>query len=96
MEVLVKITSKGQVTIPKKMRELLGTNVVRFRVEKGKIILEPVRDVGGIFKKICQKASFSFGLLDCFLCIKVRKQKGKLLTFDQQLQQKCLQLKEFQ
>ncbi|WP_022853997.1 AbrB/MazE/SpoVT family DNA-binding domain-containing protein [Thermodesulfatator atlanticus] len=55
MEALAKITSKGQVTIPKKMRELLGTNVVRFRVEKGKIILEPVRDVGGIFKKYVKK-----------------------------------------
>ena len=55
MEVLVKITSKGQVTIPKKMRELLGTNVVRFRMVEGKIILEPVRDVGGIFKKYVKK-----------------------------------------
>jgi len=55
MEALVKISSKGQVTIPKKMRELLGTNVVRFRVVEGKIILEPVRDVGGIFKKYVKK-----------------------------------------
>ena len=55
MEALVKITSKGQVTIPKKIRELLGTNVVRFRVIEGKIILEPVRDVGGIFKKYAKK-----------------------------------------
>jgi len=30
-------------------------------------------------------------LLDCFLCIKARKQKGQLLTFDQRLQQRCLQ-----
>ncbi len=55
MEALVKITSKGQVTIPKKMRELLGTNVVCFRVVEGKIILEPVRDVGGIFKNYVKK-----------------------------------------
>ncbi len=55
MEALVKITSKGQVTIPKKMRELLGTNVVRFKMVEGKIILEPVRDVGGIFKKYVKK-----------------------------------------
>jgi len=55
MEVLVKITSRGQVTIPKKIRELLGTNVVRFRVIEGKVVLEPVRDVGGIFKKYVRK-----------------------------------------
>ena len=56
MEALVKITSKGQVTIPKKFRDLLGTNVVRFRMVEGKIILEPVRDVGGIFKKYVEKS----------------------------------------
>jgi len=35
--------------------------------------------------------SKGLSLLDCFLCIKARKQKGKLLTFDQRLQQKCPQ-----
>ena len=33
--------------------------------------------------------SKGLSLLDCFLCIKARKQKGKFLTFDQRLQQKC-------
>ncbi|WP_457755767.1 AbrB/MazE/SpoVT family DNA-binding domain-containing protein [Thermodesulfatator indicus] len=51
MEAMLKIFSKGQVTIPKKMRQILGTDLVRFRVVEGKIILEPVRNVGGIFKK---------------------------------------------
>ncbi len=55
MEVLVKITSKGQVTIPKRIRNMLGTDLVKFRVEGGKIILEPVRDVGGIFKDYAKK-----------------------------------------
>lgn len=55
MEALVKITSKGQVTIPKKIRELLGTNLVRFRVIEGKVVIEPVRDVGGVFKKYVKK-----------------------------------------
>ncbi len=35
--------------------------------------------------------SKGLSLLDCFLCVKARKQRGKLLTFDQRLQQKCLQ-----
>jgi AbrB family looped-hinge helix DNA binding protein len=56
MEVLVKITSKGQVTIPKKIRDLLGTDVVRFKVIEKQVILEPVRDVGGIFRKYVKKS----------------------------------------
>ena len=51
MEVMAKITSKGQVTIPKKMRDMLGSDVVRFRIENEKIVLEPVRDLGGVFKR---------------------------------------------
>ena len=51
MEAIAKITSKGQVTIPKKMRDMLGSDVVRFRVEGERIVLEPVRDLGGIFRK---------------------------------------------
>ncbi|HDD44785.1 MAG TPA: AbrB/MazE/SpoVT family DNA-binding domain-containing protein [Candidatus Desulfofervidus auxilii] len=39
MEALIKITSKGQVTIPKKFRDLLRTNIVRFRMVEGKIVL---------------------------------------------------------
>ena len=55
MEVVVKMTSRGQVTIPKKIRELLGTDVVRFRVMEGKVVLEPARDVGGTFRKYVRK-----------------------------------------
>ena len=55
MEVLVKITSKGEVTIPKRIRNILGTDLVKFKVEGGKIILEPVRDIGGIFKDYTKK-----------------------------------------
>ncbi len=51
MEAIAKITSKGQVTIPKKMRDMLGSDVVRFRVEGERIVLEPVRDLGGVFRK---------------------------------------------
>ena len=56
MEILAKITSKGQVTIPKRIRNLMETDLVKFRVEGGKVILEPVRDVGGIFKEYAKKA----------------------------------------
>jgi len=55
MEALVKISSKGQVTIPKKFREFLGTNLIRFKVIEGRIVIEPVKDVGRIFKKYVKK-----------------------------------------
>lgn len=29
-------------------------------------------------------------LLDCFLCVKAKQRKGKLLTFDEKLQKKCV------
>ena len=51
MEYLAKITSKGQVTIPKKIREMLGSNVIRFTIKDGRIYLEPIRDVGGALRK---------------------------------------------
>ena len=56
MKVLVKISSKGQVTVPKKIRELLGTNLIEFKVIEGKVVIEPVRDVGGILKKYVKKS----------------------------------------
>jgi AbrB family looped-hinge helix DNA binding protein len=59
MEKLVKISSKGQVTIPKKIRKFLGTDLIKFKIVNEKIIIEPVKDVGGIFKKYVKK-SLSF------------------------------------
>ncbi|HHL39907.1 MAG TPA: AbrB/MazE/SpoVT family DNA-binding domain-containing protein [Deltaproteobacteria bacterium] len=43
----VKITSKGQATIPKEIRDILKTDVVEFEVVDGKVILKPVLSVGG-------------------------------------------------
>jgi len=33
--------------------------------------------------------SRGLSLLDCFMCVKAWKQKGKILTFDQKLKRKC-------
>jgi len=55
MEYLAKITSKGQVTIPKKIREMLGSDMICFKVKEGKVYLEPIRDVGGALKKYAKK-----------------------------------------
>ncbi|MBI5739829.1 MAG: AbrB/MazE/SpoVT family DNA-binding domain-containing protein [Nitrospirae bacterium] len=43
----VKITRKGQVTIPKEIREKLKTNTVYFEVVDDTVIVKAVKDVAG-------------------------------------------------
>ncbi len=50
-----KITKKGQVTIPAKFRKKLNTNIVKIKMEGGKVIIEPYRKLGGIFHKYAIK-----------------------------------------
>ncbi|GER94861.1 AbrB family transcriptional regulator [hot springs metagenome] len=47
----VKITSKGQVTIPKKIREKLKTNTVYFEMKNDTVIVKPVRDAAGSLRE---------------------------------------------
>jgi AbrB family looped-hinge helix DNA binding protein len=51
----VKITKKGQVTIPKKIREKLKSDVVSFEVEEGKVVVKPIRSVAGSLQKYGRK-----------------------------------------
>ena len=43
----VKITRKGQVTIPKEIRDKLKANAVYFEVEDDIVMVKPVRDAAG-------------------------------------------------
>ena len=43
----VKITQKGQVTIPKEIREKLKASAVYFEVENDTVMVRPVRDAAG-------------------------------------------------
>lgn len=51
MSVTAKITSKGQITIPRQIRKVLTTDTVEFEVEEGKVVLIPVRSVAGSLAK---------------------------------------------
>jgi AbrB family looped-hinge helix DNA binding protein len=47
----VKITQKGQVTIPKEIRERLKANAVYFEVEDDIVMVKPVRDAAGSLRE---------------------------------------------
>lgn len=51
MTTAVKITQKGQVTIPKEIREKLKTDAVYFEVEGDMVIVRPVKDAAGSLKQ---------------------------------------------
>ncbi len=50
MAYTAKITSKGQVTIPRAIRETLKGDVVEFQVAEGQVILKAVKSVGGALR----------------------------------------------
>jgi AbrB family looped-hinge helix DNA binding protein len=47
----VKITRKGQVTIPKRIREFLKSDVVEFDVIDNKVVVVPVESTAGSLRK---------------------------------------------
>ena len=47
----VKITRKGQVTIPKEIREKLKANAVYFEVKDDIVMVKPVRDAAGSLRE---------------------------------------------
>ncbi|MCX5815016.1 MAG: AbrB/MazE/SpoVT family DNA-binding domain-containing protein [Proteobacteria bacterium] len=55
MTITAKITSKGQVTIPKRIREVLKGNVIEFEVVDEKVIIKPVMSIGGSLKKYAKE-----------------------------------------
>lgn len=46
-----KVTSKGQVTIPKEIRNYLDSKVVEFKIENDKVIIQAVKKVAGKLKR---------------------------------------------
>lgn len=60
MSMTVKITQKGQVTIPRKIREKLRSEVIEFDVVKDQVIVRPLISVAGSLKAYAKKASVPF------------------------------------
>ena len=52
---VAKITRKGQLTIPAEFRKKLGTDVVEIVMEGDKIIIKPVKKLGGILHRYAMK-----------------------------------------
>lgn len=58
----VKITLKGQVTIPKEIREKLKANAVYFEVDGNTVIVKPVRDAAGSLSEYAGKVRHGVSL----------------------------------
>jgi len=45
-----KITSKGQITLPKEVRDFLHTDIITFEIVDNKVVIRPINKVGGSLK----------------------------------------------
>jgi bifunctional DNA-binding transcriptional regulator/antitoxin component of YhaV-PrlF toxin-antitoxin module len=50
-----KITRKGQVTLPKKIREVLKSDLIAFEAEGESVSVIPIREVGGTLSRYALK-----------------------------------------
>lgn len=55
-----RLTKKGQLTLPKKIRDKLNSDAVVFEIVDDKVILRPVRSVAGALRKYA-KGLIPFG-----------------------------------
>ena len=53
----VKITQKGQVTIPKRIRDKLNATSVYFEVVNDEVVVRPVRDAAGSLSEYAGKVT---------------------------------------
>ena len=60
MATTAKITPKGQVTIPRKIREKLKTEVIEFDIVKDQILIRPISSVAGSLSAYGKKQSLPF------------------------------------
>ncbi len=60
MSMTAKITSKGQVTIPRKIREQLDSQIIEFAIVGNDIVVRPVKSVAGSLSSYAKKRAVPF------------------------------------
>jgi bifunctional DNA-binding transcriptional regulator/antitoxin component of YhaV-PrlF toxin-antitoxin module len=60
MSISAKITRKGQVTIPRRIREKLKSEVIEFAIVKGQVVIKPLPSVAGSLRAHGKKESIPF------------------------------------
>jgi AbrB family looped-hinge helix DNA binding protein len=60
MPTTMKITRKGQVTIPQKIREKLGSELIEFDIVNDQVIIRPQTSVAGSLSAYGKKESIPF------------------------------------
>lgn len=55
MSYIVKISSKGQVTLPKEIRNFLNGRIIEFEIENGRVVIKPVESVAGSLSSYSKK-----------------------------------------
>lgn len=55
------ISSKGQIALPKKIRALLGSNVVSLKInEDNQVVISPICNIGGALSSYQSNSDLSF------------------------------------
>ena len=52
---IAKVSRKGQITLPRQIRDALGTDLVKIVLERGAVRIEPVRDLAGSMSNYARK-----------------------------------------
>ena len=60
MSMTAKITKKGQVTIPQKIRQKLNSEVIQFDVVEDNVVIRPVKSVAGSLSSYAKKRFIPF------------------------------------
>jgi AbrB family looped-hinge helix DNA binding protein len=60
MSMTAKITKKGQVTIPQKIREKLNSQVIQFDIVEDNIVIRPVKSVAGSLSSYAKKGHIPY------------------------------------
>ncbi len=60
MPITAKITKKGQVTIPRKIREKLNSEVIEFDILENDVVIKPVKSIAGSLYSYAKKKVIPF------------------------------------